>query len=155
MDTHSLLQAFTAAVEARQAERFAALFTPDGTYDDIFYGLHRGRAEIARMLDEQFYASARDFRWDMIDPVRQGDTIYARCIFSYVSEMPGAVKPRVVMESVAILKLRDGLIHEYREVVNNGPALLELGLTPEHAAKILLRQARSLKAREEAKHHLE
>ena len=154
METKALLAAFTSAVEARDGERFAQLFTPEGTYDDIFYGLHRGRASIARMINEQFYEYADDFRWDMIDPVREGDMIYARCVFSYVSHMPGAAKPRIVMESVSMLKLKDGLIGAYTEVVNNGPALVELGLSPEHVVKIMARQTRALKARDEAKRHV-
>ncbi|MGE0583568.1 MAG: nuclear transport factor 2 family protein [Flavobacteriaceae bacterium] len=154
MDTGKLLETFTSAVEAREGERFAELFTPDGTYDDIFYGLHRGRTAIARMINEQFYEYAEDFRWDMIDPVREGDMIYARCVFSYVSRMPGAAKPRIVMESVAMLRLKDGLIDQYSEVVNNGPALVELGLSPEHVVKIMARQTKALKAREEARRHL-
>ena len=107
------------------------------------------------MINEQFYEHAADFRWDMIDPVREGDMIYARCVFSYISHMPGAAKPRIVMESVSMLRLKDGLIDQYTEVVNNGPALVQLGLSPDHVAKIMARQAKALMAREEARGHLE
>ncbi|MGE0830637.1 MAG: nuclear transport factor 2 family protein [Hyphomonadaceae bacterium] len=155
MDTKALLKEFVEAVYARDGERFARLFTEDGSYDDIFYGLHKGRAQIAEMVNERFFEFAEDFRWDMLDPVTEGNRVMVRCIFSYVSHFENAVKPRVLMESVSMLKLKDGLIHEYTEVVNNGPALLELGFAPEGAAKVLRKQASKLRARPEAQRHLQ
>ena len=98
--------------------------------------------------------TADDFRWDMVNPVRQGDMIYSRVIFSYVSSLPGAMKPRVLMESVSMMRLKDGLIQEYTEVVNNGPSLVECGLPPEHVAKILNRQGQKLRNKPEAQRHL-
>jgi hypothetical protein len=55
---------------------------------------------------------------------------------------------------VAIYTLHDGLIAEYREVANTGPALLDLGFPPERVAKILAREGAALKSRAEAKPHL-
>lgn len=59
-----------------------------------------------------------------------------------------------MFEGVAIYTLRDGLIAEYREVANTGPALLDLGFAPERVARILAREGAALKAREEAQPHL-
>ena len=103
MDTSTLLDEFVSAILSRDGERFAKLFAPDGTYDDVFYGVHRGREDIAHMVNDRFYETADDFRWDMVNPVRQGDMIYSRVIFSYVSSLPGAMKPRVLMESVSMM----------------------------------------------------
>lgn len=58
-----------------------------------------------------------------------------------------------MFEGVAIYTLRDGLIAEYREVANTGPALLDLGFPPERVAKILAREGAALKSRAEAKPH--
>ncbi|MCB1474659.1 MAG: nuclear transport factor 2 family protein [Rhodobiaceae bacterium] len=154
MDTSTLLDEFVSAILSRDGERFAKLFAPDGTYDDVFYGVHRGREDIAHMVNDRFYETADDFRWDMVNPVRQGDMIYSRVIFSYVSSLPGAMKPRVLMESVSMMRLKDGLIQEYTEVVNNGPSLVECGLPPEHVAKILNRQGQKLRNKPEAQRHL-
>ena len=113
MNTTAMLRAFCDAVEQRNGAAFAALFTEDGVYHDVFYGAFAGRAKIAGMIDDWFYRTARDFRWDMHAPVSDGETLYARYTFSYRSTLPEAKGARAMFEGVAIMKLRDGLIAEY------------------------------------------
>ncbi len=155
MSPKDMLAKFTRAVEARDGTGFAQLFTQDGVYHDAFYGSFEGRARIAELIDDWFYKDARDFLWDMHEPVSDGDTLYARYVFSYVSTLPEAGGRRVVFEGVSIMRLRDGLIREYREVANTGPALLRLGFPPERVAKILSRQDDALRARDETRRHVE
>lgn len=154
MDTQTMLRAFADAVQNRDGEAFARLFTEDGVYRDVFYGAFRGRAKIAEMVNDWFYRTATDFRWHLHEPVSDGRTLYARYTFSYKSLLPEAGGKRVMFEGVAIYTLRDGLIAEYREVANTGPALLDLGFAPERVARILAREGAALKAREEARPHL-
>ncbi len=66
MSTEKLLRAFCDAVEAHNGKAFAELFTEDGVYHDVFYGAFAGRAKIAEMIDDVFYRTATDFRWDML-----------------------------------------------------------------------------------------
>ncbi len=47
MNTAAMLRAFCDAVEQRNGAAFAALFTEDGVYHDVFYGPFEGRAKIA------------------------------------------------------------------------------------------------------------
>src|SRR3954467_10526932 len=115
MNTTALLRAFCDAVEQHNGKAFAGLFTEDGTYHDVFYGAFKGRAKIADMIDDWFYRTAKDFRWDMHEPVSDGRMLYARYTFSYVSTLPEARGKRVGFEVVAIMRLVDGLIAEYRE----------------------------------------
>ena len=63
--------------------------------------------------------------------------LYARYAFSYVSTLPEAQGRRVGFEGVSIMKLRDDLISEYREIANVGPALVALGLHLSACAKSL------------------
>jgi len=154
MNTQSLLHAFAEAVQNRNGEAFARLFTEDAVYHDVFYGAFKGRAKIAELVNDWFYRTATDFRWHLHDPVSDGTTLYARYTFSYKSLLPEAGAKRVMFEGVAIYTLRDGLIADYREVANTGPALLDLGFAPERVAKILTREGAALKARDEAKPHL-
>jgi hypothetical protein len=56
---------FAEAAVAGDGARFAALFTEDGCYHDVFYGLFEGRAAIADMLENRFHRDAENFRWDM------------------------------------------------------------------------------------------
>lgn len=154
MSPNELLSAFTRAVECHDGTGFARLFTEDGVYHDVFYGAFEGRVRIAELIDDWFYRSARDFRWDMHEPVSDGRMLYARYVFSYVSTLPEAAGERVVFEGVSVMRLEDGLIREYHEVANTGPALLRLGFPAERVAKILLRQDEALRAREETRAHV-
>lgn len=154
MEVQDLLRTFCAAVEQREGTRFAALFTEDGVYHDVFYGAFTGRAAIAGMIDDHFYRTACDFRWDMHDPVSDGRTLYARYTFSYRSTLPEAGGARAMFEGVAIMTLRDGLITCYREVANTAPAFVDMSFAAERVAKISARQGRELKARPEMARHL-
>ena len=46
----ALLRTFADAVQANDGQRLAMLFTPDGVYEDGFFGAHVGRESIATML---------------------------------------------------------------------------------------------------------
>ena len=154
METTALLKEFCSAVERSDGKAFAKLFTEDGVYHDVFYGDFKGRQRIAEMIDDWFYRTAHDFRWDMLRPVSDGRMLYAYYTFSYVSKLPEAQGKRVGFEGVAMMTLRDGLISEYREVANVGPAFVELGFAPERTAKILAREAVHLKQQPDFRRHL-
>ncbi len=154
MEPSALLKAFCSAVERRDGQAFAALFTEDGVYRDVFYGDFRGRAKIAEMIDDWFYRTARDFRWDMHRPVSDGKMLYAYYTFSYVSTLPEAEGRRVGFEGVAMMTLSDGRIAEYREVGNVGPAFVALGFAPERTAKILAKEGAQLRKQPEFQRHL-
>ena len=155
MNTSVMLRAFCDAVEQRNGKAFSELFTEDGVYHDVFYGAFAGRAKIAGMIDDWFYRTATDFRWDMHAPVSDGRTLYARYTFSYRSTLPEAKGGRAMFEGVAIMKLRDGLIYEYREVANTAPAFVDMNFAPERIARIAARQGAALKARPEMQRHLQ
>jgi ketosteroid isomerase-like protein len=154
MDANTMLREFCDAVEKRDGRRFADLFCPDGVYHDVFYGPFIGRQKIAEMVDEWFYKSATDFRWDMRDPVGDGRTLYAYYVISYKSLLPEAHGARAVFEGVAIMRLRDGRIADYREVAATGTGFVDMGFAPERIAKIFSRQAEALKARPDMARHL-
>lgn len=154
MQPDTMLKEFCRAVEQRDGASFAALFTEDGVYHDVFYGSFARRAKIAQMIDDWFYRTASDFRWDMHDPVSDGRTLYARYTFSYRSLLPEAKGQRAMFEGVAIMKLRDGLIAEYGEVANVATGFLDMNFAPERIAKIFAKQSAALKARPEMQRHL-
>jgi limonene-1,2-epoxide hydrolase len=154
MTTEELLRAFCGAAEQRNGRAFAALFAEDGVYHDVFYGAFEGRAKIAEMIDEVFYRTATDFRWEMHSPLSDGKRLYARYTFSYRSTLPEAKDARVMFEGVAMMTLREGKIVEYHEVANTAPAFVDLNFAPERIVKILTRQGAALKARPEMRRHL-
>ena len=140
----ALLGRFTAAVETGDGPGLAACFTADGTYVDYLYGPFQGRAAIARMLVDHFHGDARDFRWEMLDPVCDGRHGYAHYRFSFTSAMAGSAGRRVAVDGIAHLLLRDGLIERYTEVVNGGIAMAQLGHAPERMAKVFARWSERL-----------
>ena len=101
MDISALLRAFCVAVEQHNGTALAELFSADGVYHDVFYGTFEGRARIAELIDDWFYRTASDFRWDMHEPVSDGKTLYARYTFSYRSLLPEAKGARAMFEGVA------------------------------------------------------
>jgi ketosteroid isomerase-like protein len=154
MDVKTMLREFCNAVEQRDGQRLAGLFCEDGVYYDVFYGPFAGRQRIAEMINEWFYRDADDFRWDMVDPVFDGQTLYARYLFSFRSLLPEAQRARVMFEGVSIMKISDGLIAEYREIANVAPGLVDMNFAPERIAKIVARQGNELKKRPEMTRHL-
>ena len=154
MNVSTMLRSFCDAVERRDGKAFAALFTEDGVYHDVFYGAFRGREKIAELINDWFYRTASDFRWDMHAPVTDGRTLYARYSFSYRSLLPEAKGARAMFEGVSIMTLRDGLIAEYREVANTAPGFVDMNFAPERIAKIAAKQGAELKARPEMARHL-
>ena len=154
MPAEKLLHDFCRAVEQRNGKALAALFTEDGIYHDVFYGAFEGRGKIAELIDDWFYRTATDFRWDMHDPVSDGQKLYARYTFSYRSLLPEAKGARAMFEGVAIMKLQDGLIAEYGEVANVATGFLDMNFAPERIAKIFAKQGAALKARPEMARHI-
>jgi ketosteroid isomerase-like protein len=153
MNATAMLRSFCDAVERRDGKALAALFTEDGVYHDVFYGSFAGHEKIAGLIDDWFYRTAEDFRWDMHAPVSDGTTLYARYTFSYRSTLPEADGARVMFEGVSIMTLRDGLIAEYHEVANTAPAFVDMNFAPERIAKIVAKQGAALRARPEMARH--
>jgi ketosteroid isomerase-like protein len=111
MDINKLLETFCDAVEKCDGQRFAALFTENGIYHDVFYGDFAGREKIAAMIPDWFYKTASDFRWDMHDPVSDGRILYARYTFSYrslLAEAKGA-RPKLMRSTGSECHSPDGL----------------------------------------------
>jgi ketosteroid isomerase-like protein len=154
MDVENMLRDFCGAVEHHDGRRLAQLFCEDGVYHDVFYGAFAGRERIAELIDVWFYKDADDFRWDMVDTVFDGQTLYTRYLFSFRSLMPQAQHARTMFEGVSVMKIRDGRIAEYREIANVAPAFVDMNFAPERIAKLAARQGDELKKRPEMARHL-
>lgn len=151
-----LIRRMTAAACAGDGAGVAACFTPDGIYHDVFYGEFQG-AGIATMIEERFHRDARDFLWDIHDPVEgqgaDGPVGYARYVFSFTSKMPGHEGRRACFEGVAVCRLQDGLIHHYAEVAEAAAGLSLMGFSDERIGRHAARMGRFLLARDETAAH--
>lgn len=154
-DFVNLLEKLTRAAEAADGQRFASCFTEDAVYHDYIYGPHQGRADIAHMLENLFRRDAADdYRWEMFDPVFDGRQGYAWSLSSFTSLVPQFKGKVVVIDGMSRFVVRDGLIAEYRESVNGGVAMAQLGVEPERMAKVMNRWAGWLKERPESVDYL-
>lgn len=150
-----LLAQFSAAAEAGDGEAFAACFTEDAVYHDYVYGDHSGRADIAHMMSALFHRDAGDdYRWEMFDSVCNGDLAYARSLSSFTSRVPEFVGRKVVIDGMSRFELKGGLISDYRESVNGGAAMAQLGVQPERLAKVCAKWAKMLIATPETQDYL-
>jgi uncharacterized protein (TIGR02246 family) len=153
-NVQKMLDGMCRAAEAFDGKAFASYFAEDGVYNDDFYGAFEGRERIAELINQFFFKHARDMRWDMIDPVCQGDRLYVRYVFSYNSKLPEAEDARTMFEGVSIMSLRDGEITEYREIINCGTAFADMNFHPERMFKIFARKAAAMKQKPEVQRHL-
>ena len=149
-----LLNEFTLSAESGNGARFAGHFTEDAIYYDYIYGAHQGRAEIAHMMQNLFHRDAADYRWEMFDPVFDGETGYAWSLSSFTSKIPQFEGKPVVIDGISRFILRDGLIAEYHESVNGGVAMAQLGVEPERMTKIFKRWTGWLTERPETRDYL-
>lgn len=155
MDLKPMLAKFSAAVESGNGDALADLFTENGVYDDYFFGPSEpGRNGIRDML-AHFYEGGEGFRWEFFDPVAAGSLGYASYRFSYTSKLPSVKGTRVIFEGISRFDFENGKICRYSEVFDRSSALAQQDFAPERMKRIAVKYATQLKARPEAKSHLD
>ena len=103
--------------------RMIGLIGPDGAGKSTLLGL---------------IAGARKLQAGSVD-VFDGSMGYAWSLSSFTSTIPRFNGQRVVIDGMSRFIVRDGLIAEYRESVNGGVAMSQLGVEPERMAKVFKR----------------
>jgi uncharacterized protein (TIGR02246 family) len=149
-----LLARFSDAASRGDGKAFAQCFTEDGVYHDYIYGPHTGRASIEDMLVNLFHRDAANYDWRMFDPVVNGDVGYAWSLSKFTSTIPQFQGKEVVIDGMSRFVLRGNLIAEYRESVNGGVAMAQLGVDPARMSKVMKRWAGWLRDRPEVKTYL-
>ena len=154
MEFSELVQRFAAAAASGNGDALADLFTPDGTYDDYFFGpSHRARGD-----QEDAGALRRGRRATSAGsssiPSLAGNIGYASYRFSFESTRPEAKGARVAFDGIGRFDLEGGRIKRYSEVFDRGMALAQQAFEPERLRKIGLKYATALKARPEWARHL-
>ncbi len=132
-----LLDAFTAAVHQGDGAAFGALFTEDGVYDDVFYGVFKGRNAIASMLEDYFHRDGENFIWRMYEPMDSGAIGYARWLFSYDCKLPHIRGKRIFMDGVGLFQLRDGQIARYEDAARTAELLHQVEMPDDKRLKVV------------------
>jgi hypothetical protein len=79
---------------------------------------------------------------------------YAWSLSSFTSTIPQFKGKPVVIDGMSRFIVRDGLIAEYRESVNGGVAMAQLGVEPARMGKVFQRWSTWLKERPETQDYL-
>lgn len=140
-----ILETFKTAVETCDTEAFTELFTEDATYEDSVYGAFTGHEDLKRMLRDIFHQDATDFRWEMSDPVCDGNIGYARYRFSLKPSHPNAAAGRALLEGCARFTLKDGRIAAYKEWGSVAGTLLQSGVPDNVVLRFLKRESQKLR----------
>jgi hypothetical protein len=90
----------------------------------------------------------------MFDPVFDGTMGYAWSLSSFTSKIPQYQGKPIVIDGISRFIVRDGLIVEYRESVNGGVAMTQLGVAPERMTKVFQRWTGWLNERPETVDYL-
>src|SRR3954467_12534919 len=93
-----LLSDFTHSAESGDGARFARHFTEDAIYYDYIYGPHRGRADIAHMMQNLFHRDAAGVRGESFNPVFDGTIGYAWSLASFTSKIEAFKGKPVVID---------------------------------------------------------
>ncbi len=149
-----LLVKFSACAASNDGDTLAKLFTPDGIYDDYFFGAHGGRPAIAAML-ARFHEGGTQFRWEFREPLSDGRIGYARYRFSYLSKLAESAGKPIIFEGMCRMLLRDGLIEHYAEVFDRGVAFVQLGFPAAKVVRLLEKYADAQNAAPDFRAHLE
>jgi steroid delta-isomerase-like uncharacterized protein len=137
----SIVSQFADAFNRQDVKALVDLFTESGSYDDSFFGPHRGRPALREMFERMFH-EGKGYRWEFDTVVEDGRRAAGEWRFSYtVSDaIPRSAGRPVRFKGMSVFDLEGGKIAAYREYADTGVALLQLGFAPEALAKVLGRK---------------
>ncbi len=137
----SVVDRFTDAFNRGDVDGLVACFTEHATYDDGFYGEHRGAAALRSMF-ERMFLEGRDYHWDMDAVVETTGRAAAEWSFRYVvsDAVPRSAGRPVAFRGMSLFDLEGGRIAAYRECFDTGAALLQLGFAPDSIVRVLRRK---------------
>ena len=124
----ALLDDLTRSAESGDGARFAGILPKMPSITTTSTAPIAAGADIAHMMQDLFHRDAADYRWEMFDPVFDGEKGYAWSLSNFTSKIPQFAGRHVVIDGISRFVVRDGLIAEYRECVNGGVAMVQLGV---------------------------
>lgn len=136
-----MVRRFTEAFNRGDIDGLVACFTEHATYDDGFYGEHKG-AEALRAMFARMFREGRDYHWQMDTLVETPARIAAEWSFRYVvsDAIPRSAGRPVAFRGMSLFALDGDRIAAYRECFDRGGALLQLGFAPDAIAGVLRRK---------------
>jgi steroid delta-isomerase-like uncharacterized protein len=137
----SIVREFTDAFNREDVKALVDLFTESGSYDDLFFGPHKGRGALREMF-ERMFREGKGYRWQadaVVEDVRRAAFEW-RFSYAVTDAIPRSAGRSVRFKGMSVFDLEGGKIAAYREYADTGVALLQLGFSPEALAKVLGRK---------------
>ena len=116
-------------------------FNETATYDDIFYGRYAGPVGL-RTLFERMFRDGTDYTWifDVVLGNQRHAAVEWRFSYTVTQAVPRSAGRRIHLAGMSLFELQNGKIAAYREYVDTGLALLQLGFAPQSLAAALRRR---------------
>ena len=147
MQSRHLVEEFIAAYNRKDAPGALACFTHDAIYQDVTYGTHSGQDELKKMLERMFLEA--DACWKIRTLVADAGRVAIEWTIDsqITAAVPQSAGKQVRLFAMGLFEFRDGRIASYREYLDFGQVLLQLGVSPEGLHRALSKKlARALTA---------
>jgi len=147
MQSRHRVEEFIAAFNRKDIPGALACFTDDAIYQDVTYGTHSGQDELKKMLERMFLEA--DACWKAHTWVADARRVAIEWTIDsqITAAVPQSAGKRVRLFAMGLFEFRDGRIASYREYLDFGQVLLQLGVSPEGLDRALSKKlARTLTA---------
>jgi ketosteroid isomerase-like protein len=138
----SIAHRFTAAFATRDVENVLACFTPDATYEDLFYGRSTG-ADGLRGLFGRMYAEGDRHEWTMTRVVSRPGCTIGEWTFAFRTSaaVPSGAGHSVRFPGVSVFETVGGLCCAYREHFDRAAVLLALDVSADRVRTLVSRRS--------------
>ncbi len=137
MQSRHRVEEFIAAFNRKDIPGALACFTDDAIYQDVTYGTHSGQDELKKMLERMFREP--DACWKAHTWVADARRVAIEWTIDsqITAAVPQSAGKRVRLFAMGLFEFRDGSIASYREYLDFGQVLLQLGVSPESLHRAL------------------
>jgi steroid delta-isomerase-like uncharacterized protein len=133
----SIAQAWTDAWNSHDSAQVAALFTPDGMYQDMAFGLEAHGTDGITKFADGFFTAAPDLHIDLVAGFGTDDWAAAEWVFSGTDTGGVTGTPtgkHFAVRGATIFALKDGKAVRDTDYYNASTVLEQLGLAPASGA---------------------
>jgi steroid delta-isomerase-like uncharacterized protein len=140
MQSRACVEEFIAAYNRKDLSGALACFTDDAVYHDVTYGMHSGLTGLKKMLERMFREA--DACWSVRTWIVEAERVAIEwTIDSTITDaVPQSAGKRVRLFAMGVFEFRDGKIADYREYLDFGQVLVQLGVSPEGLHRALSKQ---------------
>jgi steroid delta-isomerase-like uncharacterized protein len=145
MQSRHRVEEFIAVYNHKDTPGALACFTQDAIYQDVTYGTHSGQDELKKMLERMFLEA--DACWKVRTLVADAERVAIEWTIDsqITAAVPQSAGKQVRLFAMGLFEFRGGKIASYREYLDFGQVLLQLGVSPEGLHRALSKKlARTL-----------